>query len=352
MDTANGKFVPQGEERSLLDVLSVLIRYRWMVLALPLALGAAFGGLTMLQKRTYTSAAAFRPQAPNSNQSQIAALAAQFGVGSGSSASMESPEFYTRLLLSRSILGQLLDTPFSFEHEGERIEGFLPDLLEIEAATAARRREKSMARLREMVSSRLAYETGVVTASVTSPWPALSAQVAQRLLDLTAEFNVATRQSSAVAERRFIEERHGVALAQLRAAEDRFQGFLQANRQYQNSPALVFEADRRQREVALRQQVYASLAQALEQARIDEVRDTPVLTVLEPPEPAAIPDARGTVMRGMLGFGFGVVLALVLALLRDYVRRSREADRPDYREFVRLRQSALGRLRGGSTARG
>lgn len=345
MDKADGRDLPHGEERSLLDLLSVLLRYRLMVVAIPLVVGGLFGGLSLLQERTYTSHASFRPQAANAGQSQIAALAAQFGVGAGSSVSMETPEFYARLLLSRAILSQLLEDPFTFIHEGEAVEGHLSELLSVTASTPEKRREKALGSLRKMVSSRQAYDTGVVTVSVSSPWPGLSAQIAQRLLDFTAEFNVQTRQSSASAERAFIDGRYGEAAQQLRVAEDRLQAFLQQNRQYQNSPALMFEAERLQREVAVRQQVYVSLAQALEQARIDEVRDTPVLTLLEAPEPAAYPDARGTMMRGLLGFGFGGVLALVLALLRDYLRRSREANRSDYREFVRVGQSAFGRLR-------
>jgi len=90
-----------------------------------------------------------------------------------------------------------------------------------------------------------------------------------------------TRQSQAAAERGFTEERMAEAQEELRAAENELQRFLQNNRQFQNSPELVFQHDRLQRRVAMRQQVYTSLVQSYEQARIDEVPNTPVITVVE-----------------------------------------------------------------------
>jgi uncharacterized protein involved in exopolysaccharide biosynthesis len=181
----------------------------------------------------------------------------------------------------------------------------------------------------------------VVTVSVTMPSPHLAAQIARRLLDLTAEFNVRTRQSRAGSERKFAEQRATDAARDLRAAEDRLQGFLQANRQFQGSPSLVFQHERLQREVVMRQELYTTLLQSYQQARIDEVRDTPVLTVVDAPQPPAVRDPRGTAMRMLLGLGFGAMLAVGLALLRDYLRRSRELGRPDYREFSALRRSAF-----------
>jgi hypothetical protein len=35
------------------------------------------------------------------------------------------------------------------------------------------------------------------------------------------------------------------------------------------------------------------LAQAYEQSKMDEVRDTPVITIIQPPETPLMPDAKG-----------------------------------------------------------
>ena len=64
-----------------------------------------------------------------------------------------------------------------------------------------------------------------------------------------------------------------------RARED----FLRQNRGFGNSPELMSEHDRLQRQVAMRQEVYTSLLRSQEQARIDAVRDTPLLAFIDTP---------------------------------------------------------------------
>ncbi len=331
------------EDHSLLDLLSVLLRYRGMLVSLPLLFGALLALTALLKSPSYTSTASVVPQARESNQaSRLAGLAAQFGMGPGGGPSAtDSPDFYVWLLVSRGILTELLNSEFSYEEDGRPVKGRLIDLLPLSQTTPAERQEAALRALRERIRSGRSFETGVVTVSVTMPSPHLAAQIARRLLDLTAEFNVRTRQSRAGSERKFAEQRATDAARDLRAAEDRLQGFLQANRQFQGSPSLVFQHERLQREVVMRQELYTTLLQSYQQARIDEVRDTPVLTVVDAPQPPAVRDPRGTAMRMLLGLGFGAMLAVGLALLRDYLRRSRELGRPDYREFSALRRSAF-----------
>ncbi len=46
----------------------------------------------------------------------------------------------------------------------------------------------------------------------------------------------------------------------------------------------LFEHDRLERPVSMRQELVTAMAQAYEQARVDEVRNTPVITVIDQPE--------------------------------------------------------------------
>ena len=94
------------------------------------------------------------------------------------------------------------------------------------------------------------------------------------------------------------------------------QQFLQTNRQL-GSPALTFQRDRLQREVQLQQQVVTSLAQQYEENRIREVRDTPVITVIEPPILAARPDARLRALILILGTAAGFCVALLTVVVHE-----------------------------------
>src|SRR5207244_4476199 len=101
-----------------------------------------------------------------------------------------------------------------------------------------------------------------------------------------------------------LEGRSQEALTELRTAEQAMQDFLVRNRQYQNSPPLQFEASRLQRRIDLTQQVYTNLVQAYEQARVAEVRNTPVLTIIDKPEGSAQPSVRLRTL-GILGVLLG-----------------------------------------------
>jgi uncharacterized protein involved in exopolysaccharide biosynthesis len=313
---------------SLLVVAEAALRYRRMLFGLPVALGLVAVVLGLLL-RGHTASASFLPETAGGDLSRYANLAAQFGVSLPvSGRTQESPDFYVELLRSRELLSAVaLDTfRIAGEPDGQdTMHGPLVDLLRVEDETPDARVLQAVEKLRGRVSANVELASGVVTLEVTLGHPALAEQVARRLLDRLNAFNLGKRQSRARAERAFIAERLEAAQQELRQAEAELERFLAANRRYQDSPQLVFAAARLQRRVDLRQQVFSMLAQAYEQARIDEVRDTPVLTILDAPEGSSEPSGSVIVLllAGMMA-GFAVALAWVLA--GEYVAREREVN--------------------------
>ena len=167
--------------------------------------------------------------------------------------------------------------------------------------------------------------------------------IAERLLDEIQVFNLETRRSQAAAERMFIEVRADSARIALTTAEDSMQVFLQANRRFEDSPELTFQAERLQREIARQQQVYTGLAQAFEEARIAEVRDTPVLTVLQSPFYPPGPDDRSLLLAIALGLVLGGMAGVVLAFLVEAVRRPAPGD-PAREDFQRAWDALVGSI--------
>ena len=97
---------------------------------------------------------------------------------------------------------------------------------------------------------------------------------------------------------------------------------------------LSFQHDGLLREVGLRQSVLTTLVQSYEQARIAEVRDTPVITVLQSPFFPAQNDPRRRVFLTLLGAIFGGMTGIILAFLSESFRRPRNGDpaRADFDE--------------------
>ena len=207
------------------------------------------------------------------------------------------------------------------------------------------REEAGIARLRGLIRTSIVHQTGVITATVTTPDARLAQQVAARLLELVNRFNLESRRSQATQERRFTERRLAEVRQDLRFAENRLLDFLRRNRNYHNSPELRFEHDRLSREVSMRQQLFTSLAEAFEQARIEEVRDTPVITVIEAANLPARPDARGLLRNGTLGCLVGLALGLLVAFVLEYFAKTGGRDAAEFEEFASLRRAAADDLR-------
>lgn len=326
---------PIDDEISLWEVLAVLLRRRGTIVATTLVVTVLAVVVAFVRAESFTTTASFRPQGSEQSSSQLMALASQFGVNVPGGAEEASPAFYAELVTSREILSKSATRPYDVEGEGTVL---LKDLLEIEKDTEPLREDATIRWLRdEAVSVSTGRETGTVTLTVTTEWPDLSQAIATDLLREVARFNLETRQSQATAERAFIEGRVKEAENELMVAEDSLRVFLEANRQYSNSPLLQLRYDALQREVSLRQSVLTTLVQSYEQARIQEVRDTPVITVLQEPFLPPGPDDRRLLLIVALGLVLGGMMGVVLAFVVEAFRRPADGD-PAREDFERTWQ--------------
>lgn len=326
-----------------LRLLNALLRqWRWMVGgALALAtLTTAYAGL---RPARYTSTAAIIPQA-RKDASSLSGLASQLGLALPmSEGGTQQPAFYVEALTSGEILRRVASLPLppkTFREPGQRT---LTDYYEGDERDKAVAVERTVLRMRKLIGVSLSAKTGIVYTSVTAPSPQLAQAINRALLAQVDSFNRANRRGQAGAERQFAEARVAEATAELRVAENRLENFLEVNRQYRNSPVLTFEQDRLARDVSTKQQLYTTLVQTYEQARVQEVRDTPVFSVLEAPTFPPRPDSRHFLRNGGVALLVGAMLGFLLGIVVTASKQSPEFY-SDLEEFRRLK-GALGRVR-------
>lgn len=307
------------QERTLLGLAATLLAGVRTIARAGVATVGAIAVVTLLTPRTFTSEASFLPQLSDPTAtSGLAQIAGQFGLSLPAGDPSQSPQFYAELVVSREILSPLLQ--LRFDEGGAPAPGDLRgisllDMARVRGRTEEIRREKGVKWLRKrVVRVNTSRQTGVVSVTATTKWSEVSKTIVDSVFASLNRFNLQSRQSQARSERAFVEERIADAEGRLREAENELRLFLEQNRVIASSPALTFERERIAREVNLRQQVYTSLVQALEQARIAEVRNTPLITVVERPDAPARPDERGWILRlvGGLFLGFSIGFAGVL----------------------------------------
>ncbi|MGH7618425.1 MAG: hypothetical protein ACREPM_14485 [Gemmatimonadaceae bacterium] len=265
--------------------------------------------------REYQSEAAFMPQAQSTNAA-FGGIAAQLGVAVPSSDPTQSPHFYVDLLRSPEFLRNLGG---KYPSHGDSIR--LETMLGITSSDSVERANDLGRELMYHITALVSPRTGVVTVDLNLRDAVTARAVLGSALNRLDEFNIDVRRSRAQSERKFTETRVKELEGELRAAEDRLEQFLQANRLIQ-TPDLAFQRDRLTRDITLRQQVYASMVQAFEQAKIDEVRDTPVLTRLSGPTLTRRPTGPGPARSAAYGLLLGIFGASVWAIIDAL--RSRE----------------------------
>lgn len=326
---------PDTEERGqpevdLVGIAAFALRNWRSLLLVPAIAAITVIGLSLALPKQYTASTSFIISGPQPSLSSVggfANLARQFGIGADFGGA--TPQFYAQLATSRTIMDEILTARFPVPREDRSgaDSAQLISILEISADNPDERLELGREELRERIGISTDDQTGVVSISATFANPELAAAAANRYISLLNNFNYHTRTSTAQEKREFIDERLLTARAELADAESEMSEFLATNRTFQTSPRLQMEFDRLQRQVLLKQEVLGTLARELEQARIEEVNDVPLLTVIDyavPPVEYSFPKP---MLFGMLAFLLTASMGFAVAAVRARTIAAEEPDR-------------------------
>ena len=341
---------PGGERGGSLDFLNALLR-RWrFVVGLPVLAAILSAIVVLLLPPRYTATVTFVPEqrAPSrgggaaGGGAGLVGLAGQLGIPLGMDPT-QSPRFYAEVLTSRELLSRVLLTKFADpRHPAAGDSVPLLAILRVwggiwGAKSAADSLDRGVRKLARRVSARVDIQTYLVYLSVTTRYPDLSAAVATRFIEYLNEFNATKRESQARARRQFVEQRILDGERELHAAEDDLRRFHERNRAWQESPELSAEEGRLHMQVNILQEVYLTLRRDYEQARIEEVNDTPVITVVDPAV-SPVRQSRWREVLILLAFVLGGVIGVVGAWTGGRLDRLRREEQDGYREFTALLQ--------------
>ncbi|MGH7830220.1 MAG: GumC family protein, partial [Candidatus Binatia bacterium] len=185
---------------------------------------------------------------------------------------------------------------------------------------------------------------GVISVKVQDRDPEMAAVIANAYADHLDKFMARMTIGTATNQRRFIGEQLRKTEKELRSAEEGFKEFQERNRavllgDMANSmrlpgarvPQVGLELGRMTRDLKVQEAIYMLLTQQLEQAKINEAQDTPVVQVLDravPPMYKSGPKIRlNMALAGAVSLFLGSFLAFFLSYLdrqRALMRESRQ----------------------------
>lgn len=310
----------------LLTVARAIRNHARRILAATGVGAAILATVALVAPRRYSSQATFAPHT-RTLPASLSGLAGTLGVDlSSASDPTESPAFYVDLVRSPTVLGDVVDSAQAHATPPSRD---VATIFGVHEDDAALRREEAITRLRDHVRAFATLKTGMVTFVVTAPTPTDAYSLTKAILERTSRFSIERRQRRARADYEFSKQRVRAAADSLHRAEDRLQAFLAANRRYSDASVEKVEADRLQRDVNIQQQIYTSLSEAAERALIEQLRSTPMITLIETPEPPSRPEPRGMIPLTFVGAALGAIMWAFVMFLEPIVRASRSRSIPD-----------------------
>src|SRR6266542_2994417 len=325
---------PPGYETSLIELAKMFVRHRRATVGLPLLVALLTGILSFLVSPTYTAITTFVPEASPQARlpSGLASIATQFGLSLGSEGS-KSPKFYAEVVRSRELMERVLLSNYVDPQQKQHTvtdSATLLHILGVKGRDSADSLYRGVKKLSRLVAVRVNDQTNIVTLTVDTHYPALAAAVANTFVAYLNAFNAQYRQSQAREQRKFVEQRLVDGERELRGAEEDLRTFYERNRSWQQAPQLTFEEGRLRRQVDIRQELYLTLKREYETARIQEVNDTPVITVIDVAAPPVKKSKPQRILLVAIALVLGAIVGATWAAAAEYVK----VVRSDRKEFA------------------
>lgn len=349
-DSTNKPIQPSLIREDKLDLrvlVDVLKRGRKKIITTTIAFTLVTILVVILLPNKYNSEAVILPQVDAASKlDRLGGLASLAGVnltGMLGETSEISPEVYPTIVYSYPFIKELIFTSYSFEGEckpmtywekmigdsyntiGSLIVKYtirLPWTIidsfrgqEDELITkgisdtmiyVSKKEAEIMKEVRSLISIDVNTKTGLVNLSVESREPLLSAQMADKAVKLLQEYIINHQTKQVKNNLTFVEVQLEKKRQDLIVAQKEFYNFLDANRN-----RVLERTDLQQRELTedynLALQLYQTLSEQLEQAKIAVNKRTPAFTVIEP---VKVPSEKSSPRRSMI-----VVVGLFLGLL-------------------------------------
>lgn len=290
-----------------------LARLHWRHALTLAATGAVVGTVTALVLPSrYQAKAAFQAENPPNEPSLGGGLAGALGSQLASlplGGTQNRPQLLADLLETDAVLRHVVHAMYVWEGQPQT-------LIAIYGYASKPRPELrdylAIKKLHKALSVDVDIRTGIVRFDVEAYTPELALAVAETTLAALNEANVALRQRRGSAERTFTAQRSTDARLQLAAAESTLALFNQTNRNLQTSATLQLEQARLRRNVDMAQQLFVQLQLQEEQAALQELRNTPMISVIDPP----VLPARHSWPNRPLAVITGLLIGLFVAYLR------------------------------------
>jgi len=207
----------------------------------------------------------------------LSSLAAMAGVNVSGEVSVV--RLYPNILKSESVLRTVIYSKYQTKEFSDSVN--LIQYWKIKDKNPERDFEVALLNLRAGLDVGMDLKTGVLTMSIETEEPQLSADILNNTIRVADKFIRTQRNTNALEQRKWIEARLIEVKTDLSKAENTLKEFREKNRMVSGSPQLLLDQERLLREVQINATMYTELKKQYELVKIEEIRTTPIINVLD-----------------------------------------------------------------------
>lgn len=317
-----------------LNLQEIALRYykqliklrKWIILVALLTLLLVLVFAIFIAKPKYESTVSILPNESLSQSflGQLGGVASLAGISLSPNSGGFSPELYQKTVTSESVLSGVIDRTYRVDSSWVTLFEFFKIKSDEEDSVLGRLelKEKLVEVLTEkVIDSELERLTKVLNISVTTTNRDLSRQICFQIIESLDRYMREQRKTSANNQVIYLNKRLSEVNAELINAENAIVRFQESNRNYLQSPGLVAEFGRLLRHQEIQQTIFIELTKQLELSKLEEVKDTQIINILEDPSLSARPTGMHIVLKSILIYlvlnGLFVFSLLVIISVKD-----------------------------------
>lgn len=269
--------------------------------------------VSLLLPNYYKSTAVLLPETDKSKLGALTALSGLASLAGVNVGEMSLEQLYPTIIKSEAVLKEVIYHKYQTKEFNKPVN--LIEYWEIEEGTALRDYEVALKRMRDELDVSLDRKTNVLEVSLLMKEPQLAADVLNKLVSELDRFIRTKRTTNASEQRKWIEARLVEVKQDLEKAENKLKEFREKNRQITSSPQLMLEQERLAREVQINSTLYVELKKQYELAKIEEIKNVPIINVLDAARPAAkkeLPRRSTIVLTTLFLSLFGIVVFVLI----------------------------------------
>jgi uncharacterized protein involved in exopolysaccharide biosynthesis len=270
----------------------------------------------LLLPRFYRSSATILPDLEKNKLAglnQLQGLASLAGLATGTT---DLSRLYPAIATSDAVLHNVILQKYRTASFADSVD--LIQVFKLDEGTPEKNLDEALKEMRGVLGVANDPKTSIVSLWVEMREPQLAADVLNAVIAQVDAFMRLKRTTSASEQARWIGERLTQVEPELRQAEEALKDFREKNRRVGDSPELLLRQERLIREVTIKSTITVELKKQLELAKIEEIRNVPIVSVLDA---GTAPVKK---FRPHYGINTMVAFGAALLILGAYVLRGRE----------------------------